>query len=52
MKYHMYLTWHGYAIARHEPKYGPTRHVATFHYTDKATAEAVCRDLNRSVARG
>ena len=53
-RYHVYATWHGYAIVKHlhpglcvEPQF-----IAAFDYEDRATAEAVCRDLNRSVARG
>ncbi len=42
----------GFAIVRHDCHWLPVQHVATFDSADKATAEAVCRDLNRSVAHG
>jgi hypothetical protein len=51
-QYQLYATWQGYAIVRHDARWLPTQHVATFHYSDKAIAEAVCRDLNKGVSRG
>lgn len=49
--YHTYLDWYGWVVVRHDYRGVPVRQVARFDYEDRATADAVCRDLNRSVGK-
>ena len=51
MTYRVYISRCGsYVIVRHDKNRCPQHCIAWFPLADKATADAVCRDLNRAVS--